>query len=144
MVKRSIPLLIGCLLLAGCATSTVESRKKERSSAYSALTSEERDLVDKGQVRVGMSQDGVYIAWGQPSQILQSETKDGLTTVWLYHGSSMEETRYWTFREVPYKGSVFLERYLDRDYYPRDYVQAEITFVGGKVVRWRTLPRPTY
>jgi hypothetical protein len=144
MVKRSILLLIGCLLLAGCATSTVESRKKERSGAYSALTSEERELVDKGQVKVGMSQDGVYIAWGQPAQILQSETKDGLTTVWLYHGTSMEETRYWTFREVPYKGSVFLERYLDRDYYPRDYVQAEITFVGGKVVRWRTLPRPTY
>ena len=56
----------------------------------------------------------------------------------------MEETRYWTFRQVPYRGNVFLERYLERDYDPRAYVSAEIVFVGGKVSSWRTLARPTY
>jgi hypothetical protein len=143
-VKPSIALLLGCLLLTGCATSTVESRRKEKLAAYDALSPTERELVDKGQIKTGMSQDAVYIAWGPPAQILQNQTANsGVQTVWLYHGTTMQETRYWTFREVPYQGHVFLERYLDRDYDPRDYVSAEIVFVDGKVASWRTLPRPT-
>ena len=144
-VKGSLLLLCFCVLMAGCSTSTIESRKKERAAAYSALTVEEKELVDKGQIQTGMSQDAVYIAWGPPSQILQNQAGNGgVQTVWLYEGTTMEETRYWTFRQVPYRGHIFLERYLDRDYDPRAYVSAEIVFVGGKVASWRTLPRPTY
>jgi len=144
-VKRPIHLVLGCLLLAGCATTTIESRKKERVAAYSALTPEEKELVDKGQVKVGMSQDAVYIAWGPPSEILQSQSgSNGVQSIWLYYGTTMQETRYWTFRAVPSQDHLFVERYLDRDYDPRDYVRAEIVFVGGKVASWRTLPRPTY
>jgi len=102
-------------------------------------------LVDKGQIKTGMSQDAVYIAWGPPAQILQNQDGNhGVQTVWLYEGTTMQETRYWTFREVPYRGHVFLERYLDRDYDPRNYVSAEIVFADGQVASWRTLPRPTY
>ncbi len=141
-------LLFGCVLLAslaGCATSTVESRKKERPAAYAALSAEEKELVDRGQIKVGMSQDAVFIALGPPADILQSQAgNSGVQVTWLYYGTTMQETRYWTFREVPSKGHVFLERYLDRDYDPRDYVSAEIVFVDGKVASWRTLPRPTY
>ena len=144
-MKRAILLLIGCVFLSGCATSTVESRKKERQAAYNSLSPEENQLVDLGQIKVGMSQDAVYIAWGPPAEILQGQSgNSGVQTTWLYYGTTMQETRYWTFREVPYKGHVFLERYLDRDYDPRDYVRAEIVFVDGKVASWRTLPRPTY
>ena len=101
--------------------------------------------MDKGQIQTGMSQDVVYIAWGPPSQILQNQAGNGgVQTVWLYEGTTMEETRYWTFRQVPSRGHLFLERYLERDYDPRAYVSAEIVFVGGKVSSWRTLPRPTY
>ena len=144
-MKCSLFLLVGFVLLAGCATSTVESRKKERQAAYNALSPEEKELVDKGQIQTGMSQDVVYIAWGPPSQILQNQAGNGgVQTVWLYEGTTMQETRYWTFRQVPYRGHIFLERYVDRDYDPRAYVSAEIVFVGGKVASWRTLPRPTY
>src|SRR2546422_6813579 len=144
-VKPSIALLLGFLLLAGCATSTVESRRKEKLAAYNALSPEEKELVDKGQIQSGMRQDAVYIAWGPPAQILQNQTGNGgVQTFWLYEGTTMQETRYWTFREVPYRGHLFLERYLDRDYDPRGYVSAEIVFIGGRVASWRTLPRPTY
>jgi hypothetical protein len=144
-VKGSLLLLVCFALVAGCNTSTVESRKKERAAAYGALTAEEKELVDKGQIQTGMSQDVVYIAWGPPSQILQNQAgTGGVQTVWLYEGTTMEETRYWTFRQVPYRGHVYIERYLDRDYDPRGYVSAEIVFVGRKVESWRTLPRPTY
>jgi hypothetical protein len=146
-VKRLLLFSLGLWLVAGCSTSTVDSRRKERAAAYSTLTPEEKELVDRGQIQTGLSQDAVYIAWGPPAQILQSQTgSNGVQTVWLYEGTTMEETRYWTFREVPSgrRGHVFLERYLDRDYDPRAYVNAEIVFVGGKVASWRTLPRPTY
>ena len=140
-MKGSLLLLVCFALVAGCSTSTVESRKKERQAAYSALTVEEKELVDKGQIQTGMGQDVVYIAWGPPSQILQNQAGNGgVQTVWLYEGTTMEETRYWTFRQVPSRGHVFLERYLDRDYDPRAYVSAEIVFVGGRVASWRTLP----
>ena len=55
--------LFVCVLLAGCATSTIESRKKERAATYGALPLEQKEFVDKGQIKVGMSQDAVYIAW---------------------------------------------------------------------------------
>ena len=144
-MKGFISLALSCILLSGCATSTIESRKKEKAAAYAALTAEDRDLVAKGQIKVGMSQDAVYIAWGPPADILQSQAgNSGLQTTWLYYGTSMQETRYWTFRQVPSGGHVFLERYLDRDYDPHDYVRAEIVFVDGKVASWRTLPKPTF
>lgn len=129
-------------MLAGCQSSTIESRRAERPAAYDALSPEIKALVDKGQIKVGMTEDAVFIAWGQPSQILQKESQDGKSTTWLYHSTVMEETRYWSYREV-YRGNVpYLERYLERTYDPRDYVKAEITFANGVVKEWRTLPRP--
>jgi hypothetical protein len=133
------------LLLAGCATSTIESRRQERPAAYAGLSPELKELVDQGLIRTGMPEDAVYIAWGKPAQVLHSQAGEGgPTTTWLYHGGWMEETRYWNYREINYGGKRHLERYLDRDYVPREYVSAEIVFVDGKVHSWRTLPRPIY
>lgn len=129
-------------MAAGCQSSTVESRRAERSHAYAALSPDQRELVDQGQIKVGMTEDAVYIAWGQPAQVVTSEDTQGRTTTWLYHGSWLEENRYWSYREVSRDGRLYLERYLDRDYNSRDYISSEIVFHNGVVVRWRTLPRP--
>jgi hypothetical protein len=140
----------GCLLaaatalfLAGCATSTIESRRAEKLSAYHNLAPEEKQLVDEGQIKIGMSSDAVYIAWGPPSEVLESEDAGGRITTWRFHGSWMQESRYWAYRETRRgHADLFLERYLVSDYQPRDYVRAEIYFKDGRVVSWRTLPRP--
>ncbi len=134
--------LFACAVLTGCATSTIESRRQERLAAYQGLSPELKTLVDKGQIKVGMSQDAVYISWGPPSEVLQSETAEGALTTWQFHGAWMQETRFWTYREVTKDNTAFLERYLERDYNPRDYVKAEIIFVNGAVKQWKTLPRP--
>lgn len=141
-VKSFVVLLLGSLLLAGCATSTIESRKQERPAAYDALSPEQKKLVDNGQIKVGMSQDAVYLAWGRPADVLQNETQQGKSTIWLYTGTVMQESRFWTYREISRDGTTFLERFPEREYYPQDYVRAEIVFVDGKVSSWRTLPRP--
>ena len=141
-VKLLWPVLLAVLICTGCRTSTIDTRRAERASAYAALPPDTKRLVDQGQVRVGMSEDAVYIAWGAPSQVLRSENQSGSISTWLYHGSWMQETRYWAYREVYRDNVINLERYLEHDYNPRDYVQAEITFANGKVQAWRTLPQP--
>jgi hypothetical protein len=134
---------MAAVVLTGCATSTIASRRQERVAAYASLTPEQRRMVDQGQIRAGMPQDAVYIAWGPPSEILESESGDrGHEVTWIYHGQWMEETRYWTYREITQDGAPFLERHLESDYMARHYIRAEISFSGGVVTRWRTLPRP--
>jgi hypothetical protein len=145
-MKRTLSIAIAvatAAALAGCATSTVEKRRTERQSAYQALAPEQRTLVDQGQIRAGMNEDAVYIAWGRPSQKLQAEVAGGLTETWLYSGSTLEDRRYWTFREYRERdGTMRLERVLENDYQIRDYVSAEIVFTNSVVKSWRTLPVP--
>ncbi len=144
---RGSSLAIGMsVLLIGCATpSTIESRRAEKLSAYSTLAPEEQQMVDQGQVKIGMTADAVYIAWGPPSEVLESEDPQrGRVTTWRYHGSWMQESRYWAYRESGRGPDLYLERYLVTDYHPRDYVRAEIQFKDGRVLAWRTLPRPAY
>ena len=112
-------------------------------AAYATLSPEEQQLVDEGQIKIGMTADAVYIAWGPPAQVVESEDQQGRVTTWLYHGSWMEENRYWAYRETRAGGTdIYLERYLISDYTPRDYLRAQIQFVDGRVASWRTLPRP--
>jgi len=137
-----IPLLLS---FAGCAHSTIESRRNEKISAYQVLTPEQKKLVDEGQIKVGMTADAVYIAWGPPSEVLETEDQHGHAIIWRYYGSWMQENRYWAYRETSRGGpDLFLERYLTSDYNPRDYVRAEIVLVSGIVQSWHTLPRPAY
>lgn len=134
-MKFFCPMIYGILLMAGCSTTnSIESRKTERSAAYASLSPEMKSLVDKGQVKAGMTQDAVFIAWGAPAQILQSGNQNGEATTWIYRGGYLEETRYWSGRRSPQ---------LEHDYQPRTYVSAEIIFEDGKVKQWRTLPQPT-
>jgi len=130
------------MLLAGCATSTVQSRLQERSAAFNGLSPEQQQLVRQGEIKIGMPEDAVYIAMGPPADVVESESQNGRVKTWIYYGQTVEETRYWTFERTSRGDSAFPERRLESDYFPRSYVRAEIDFVDGKVARWRTLPKP--
>ena len=131
-MKRVLLVLAAASIFIGCASSTIDKRKHERATAYASLPAETRASVDRGELKIGMPEDAVYIAWGQPSEVLHNETEGGASTVWLYYGGWMEEERYWTHRRML------------RDYQPRTYVRAEIVFVNGVIKSWRTLPQPVY
>jgi len=130
---------------AGCATpSTVATRRTERAAAYSALPETERAWVDQGQIRSGMGEDAVYIAWGRAAQVLKSGDATGEQTTWLYHATATDSYHYWAYREQTRKdGSTFLDRSMQTDHHFRDYVNAELIFRDGKLDRWRMLPKPT-
>ena len=146
-MKRISILALLALLLAGCATSTVESRRKERYTAYSELSTEQRAEVDAGQIRVGMTMDAVFIAWGKPQQVVGGETAAGAQVVWLYVGTQIQSYSYWGYRGFrpyrgPYGGAYGPSLYYD--HLPVGYVKAEVVFEKGVVKQWRTLPAPAY
>ena len=130
MVRNLSLLLLLVWLVPGCKAPTVETRKKEHPAVYAALAPEQKVLVDEGKIKVGMSPDAVTLAWGPPSEVLESETPQGHITNWVYYGQSVQEYRYW------------VGRHPESDFYPRSYVQAEVIFQNGQVVSWRTLPKP--
>ncbi|MFM1768109.1 MAG: hypothetical protein RJA22_638 [Verrucomicrobiota bacterium] len=130
-------------LLTGCATSRLEHRKQERYDAYTALPAPQRAAVDAGRIAMGMPMDAVYIAWGKPSRVVESESAAGKFTVWLYHDTYLQSVSYWGYRWYP--GSHHYPYYspsLMLDYVPVGYVRAEVIFEKGAVKEWRTLPPP--
>ena len=134
--------------LTGCASSATDPRNiakrvKERSAVFQSLSPEDQALINQGQIRVGMTPDEVYMAWGAAAQELKNEDSSGRSDIWLYQDSTTDEYVYWNYREVRRPdGSSYFDRYPDRTYNFRDYVSAELTFREGKLARWRTLPRP--
>lgn len=140
----AIGLVAFLVVAAGCATpSTVASRQQERAAAYAALPAEIRAIVDEGRLKVGMSEDAVYIAWGKPAQKLQSGDASGEQVLWLYQGTTSDTYLNWRYQTMLRPdGSTFLDRTLDRNLDVREYVSAELTFQNGLLKSWRTLPRP--
>ena len=138
-------LLIFALLVCGCKTTNVQTRKQERGATYSELSSDFKTLVDQGRIKIGMPMDAVYIAWGKPSQVIEGESAQGRTTTWLYHGTTWDEYRYWGYRPWSYSywgwGSYWESPMLEREYIPRSYVAAEVVFENGVVKSWRSVPR---
>ena|ERR1044071_2099303 len=137
-------LLLPLFAMIGCATrQTLEMRRQERAAAYANLAPEFKTLVDQAQIKVGMPMDAVYIAWGKPSNVIQGESPQGTMTTWLYYGTTFEEYRYWGYRPLDYYGRYYgASPTLERDYVPREYVRAEVTFENGVVRSWRQMPRP--
>jgi hypothetical protein len=128
--------VLAVLLGGGCAHETMETRRHEKWLAYSALPQDQRELVDQGHIRAGMSVEAVFIAWGKPAEILESESTAGFTT-WRYANTRAEEIRaYRGSRD----GQLVLRRHPERSSKSRD--ATEIVFIKGKVAHWRTLPNP--
>ena len=132
-VKNLLLVLLAGVLLASCAAkNTVTTRKQDRYGVYSALTPEQRALVDSGQIAAGMNTDAVYIAWGKPGQTASGGNEAGQSTTWFYYGGYTEEMRYWGYRYPHYA------------YADRTYIRAQVTFVNGVVKEWQTFPQPGY
>jgi hypothetical protein len=142
-MKRAVWVLMLAALAVGCA-STVEKRKKENYGAYSSLTPDFQTAVDQGQVKIGMSPDAVYLAWGKPSQVLTNESAQGTFVTWLYQGSRLKSYRYWTQHTYLYSDYTWDQAYLATSYYPVEYVRAEVVFENNLVKEWRTLPAPVF
>lgn len=67
---------------AGC--NTFQSRARERSATFEALTPQDQQRLKKGQINVGDNADMVYIALGHPDDRRLITSADGTHEQWIY------------------------------------------------------------
>src|SRR5436309_7506660 len=70
------------LTLASC--STTETRISGHPEIYQTLPSRDQALVSQGQIRAGMSQNAVWLAWGSPDRKIVGNMRGRPTETWIY------------------------------------------------------------
>lgn len=153
----------GALVLSGC--STVGSRIDANRAAFEQLPPQENALVSQGKIQGGMSQQAVYIAWGQPQQKATGMVRGGPTETWVY---TLLTAAYGPY---PYGGfgygygyagnigfygrhggrrfyGAFVDPFWDPFYYPFpatvSYPVKTVSFQRGRVVAFQYLTPSAY
>lgn len=70
------------LFLTSC--STTESRISDNPQMFNSLSPRDQDLVRQGQIRTGMSQNAVWLAWGDPERKSVGEMRGRPAETWIY------------------------------------------------------------
>lgn len=85
LFRGGASLALGALVLLGAAAcSTPQTRAQKKSATFSALSKASQRLVLGGAVEAGMSQEAVFIAWGEPDSVDRQSAKSGETETWIY------------------------------------------------------------
>jgi hypothetical protein len=74
------------IILTGC--STTESRISEHPDIYQSLSPRDQELVSRGQIRVGMPENAVWLAWGSADQKAAGAMRGRSTETWVYTQTS--------------------------------------------------------
>jgi len=143
--------------LTGCAT--IDSRISEHPDMFQRLSPSDQALVREGKIRDGMSQDGVYLAWGGPNERVPGRVHGKPADTWVYTATSHYPYPYgWGpsfyggihgygfyglgsgFYRYGYGG--FYEPFF-YDYRPSfDYPERLVSFQNGRVVGYQMLYPP--
>lgn len=86
----TLGLSAGAIILTSC--STPESRISDHPEIFSSLSPRDQELVRQGQIRTGISENAVWLAWGAPEQ----------KVVGVMHGHPTETWIYVTYVTAPY------------------------------------------
>jgi hypothetical protein len=73
---------VGALILASC--STPQMRISDHPEIYQGLSSRDQALVSQGQIRGGMSQNAVWLAWGSPDRKIVGNMAGRSAETWIY------------------------------------------------------------
>jgi hypothetical protein len=73
---------LGAIFLTSCTTP--QDRISEHPEIYQSLSPKDREIVAHGQIRSGMSESAVWLAWGNPDQKVQGEMRGHATETWIY------------------------------------------------------------
>ncbi|MBA2435092.1 MAG: hypothetical protein H0V54_08445 [Chthoniobacterales bacterium] len=156
----------GALVLSGC--STVGSRIDANRAGFDRLSPQERALVSQGKIQGGMSQEAVYIAWGQPQQKATGMVRNTPTETWVYTLSTAAYGAYpygglgYGYGGFGYAGRIgfyghrgrnrfygaFIDPFWDPFYYPFSptitYPVKTVSFQRGRVVAFQYLSPSAY
>jgi hypothetical protein len=166
LVTKRLALAVsaGALLItAGC--STTESRISENPQIYQSLPARDQELVSRGQIRIGMSQDAVWLAWGRSDSRIAGAMRGQQTETWVYTTTASVPGYggyggYWGRPYGPYgwgglgyngvirtrhghRFAFYGSPYYDPFYYPFfdtvTYPYKTVTFSNGRVVSFQYL-----
>ena len=154
-------LATGALVLSGC--STIGSRIESNRAAFDQLSPQDRALVGEGKIKGGMSQEAVYIAWGQPQQKAVGVVRSVPTETWVYTLSTAAYGPYGYGRfgygfagPVGFYGrhgghrfyGAFVDPFWDPFYYPFpptvSYPVKTVSFQRGRVIAFQYLTPSNY
>jgi hypothetical protein len=146
------------LFLTSCAT--IETRISEHPEIYNQLSPRDQALVRQGQIREGMTQNAVWLAWGSPEQKGFGRMHGKASETWIYRAYYSEYQPFYG----PYGGyyggfgAGFLVRgrhgrfisvydpFYDPFFYPRfqqvSYPYKTVTFANGRVVAFQGYTPP--
>ncbi|HUJ42931.1 MAG TPA: hypothetical protein VLW52_04910 [Opitutaceae bacterium] len=126
--------VLAALCIAGC--STPESRIRKNPEVFARLTPAQQDMIRKGQVGIGFTEEMVQLALGEPDQIRTRTDANGVTEIWsytTYEGpDGMILYRGWYHRYY-YWGDPLYPYYLSYPY-RREHEHFRVTFRDGKVI----------
>jgi len=97
-----LPILCLLAMLTGC--STVNSRIDEKSALFNTFDSQTQERLKRSAVKVGDTQDMVYIAFGRPDGIKETTTEKGQSLTWIYNSyrTDYEGTHFAGYRRQGY------------------------------------------
>ncbi|MEO5754340.1 MAG: hypothetical protein ABIR38_06505 [Chthoniobacterales bacterium] len=151
----------GALVLSGC--STVGSRIDSNRAAFDRLSPKDRNLVADGKINGGLSQEAVFIAWGQPQEKTAGSVRGVPTETWVYslttaaYGPGGYGNFGYGYGGWGYAGRIgfyghrgrhrfygsFIDPYWDPFYYPFAatvrYPVKTVSFQRGRVVAFQYL-----
>jgi hypothetical protein len=90
----------GAFFLGGCVTP--ETRISQNPEIFQRLSPSDRALVQHGEIRPGLSQGGVYLAWGAAEQKTVANVKGRPAETWVYFSSTT--TGGYGYYGYPYGG----------------------------------------
>jgi hypothetical protein len=150
------------IILTGC--STTESRISEHPDIYQSLSPRDQELVSRGQIRVGMPENAVWLAWGSPDQKAAGAMRGRSTETWVYTQTSTYPYPYYGYGYGPgfgfgggfagvfrtHHGGRFVffgDPFYDPFYYSYippsvSYPYKTVTFANGRVVSFQYLVPP--
>ncbi len=134
---RHLLMALAALLLAACQVATPATRIEENPVLFASLPEKDKALVQRGQIRAGMSPEAVFIAWGYPNSQPFVGEKDGKRLErWVY--TRMEPVMVTPTWGGPCWGPHGWHCHggamMDTAYVPRN--TAYVTFENDKVVSW--------
>ena len=151
-ILSALFLLFTALFLASCATNPAEHRVKKFPERFAGLSDREKELVLRGEVAEGMSQDAVFLAWGQPGRVMAGSRDGRGSERWAYFHTAPVNTYsvgYGGFAPHPFYSAYGVHPAFGYGYGPGwgfgtgvDYVPSldrTVEFANGKVVAWERL-----
>jgi hypothetical protein len=83
-ILAALPQCLAASMLILTSCETTQDRISKNPEIYQRLSTSDQALVTKGQIRGGMSQNAVWLAWGSPDRKIVGNMAGRSTETWIY------------------------------------------------------------